>query len=315
MNRVLLTGSQGYLGRVLGPALIRADHDVVGLDNGGFDAGRFGPEPEEHPWYVADVRDVSADALVGFDAIVHLAGVADAPDGQPGDGATAAVNHAATLRLAGLAKQAGVERFVFASSGGVYGSGEGAHREDSPLVPHTAYGRSKAEAEAGLAALAGDDFVVTSLRSAQLYGVSPRLRTDLVVNNLTAWAVTTGVVSLDGGGAWHTLAHVEDVAMAFRAVLEAPAAAVAGKAFNVGRAGETYRRRDLADLVGALTGSEVRHGETTAADQSGHTVDCRLLLSDVPGIDYRWTVPGGLRGLRPHRGRPSPGRFHPGRCP
>jgi nucleoside-diphosphate-sugar epimerase len=299
MSRILLTGSQGYVGRVIGPALLRAGHDVVGLDSGLFDSCRFGPEPREHPWYVADVRDVSPAALVGFDAVLHLAALfPDATDDLAGS-LVDAVNHQASVRLARLAKLAGVERFVMASSSRVYGSAEGTLAEDAPLSPACPYGRSKAAAETGVAGLAGDDFVVTSLRIADIYGLSPRLRTDLLVNNLVARAVTGGTVSLPGDGSgWRPLVHVEDVGMALRAVLEAPADVVAGQAFNVGRTGENYRLRDVADLVAALAGGEVHVGEPVGIDRHSHLLDCRRLAAEVPEVEFRWTVPAGIQQLR-----------------
>ncbi|MBC7172328.1 MAG: SDR family oxidoreductase, partial [Polyangiaceae bacterium] len=222
--RVLLTGHKGYIGTVLAPMLEAAGHEVHGLDSDIFERCTFGAPPREIPWTRKDIRDVELRDVEGFDAVIHLAGLSNDPLGDLDPALTYEINHHATVRLAELARRAGVHRFLFSSSCSNYGAsdGESILDEESELRPVTPYGKAKALAEQDLAALADSRFCPVYLRNATAYGVSPRLRFDLVLNNLVAWAHTTGAVHLKSdGSAWRPLVHIEDISRAFLALLTA----------------------------------------------------------------------------------------------
>ncbi len=303
--RVLVTGHQGYIGSVLVPTLLRAGHDVVGFDSGLFAACVFDPSGLVHvPEREADVRDAGAMDLVGFDAVVHLANLSNDPLGNLDPELTMEVNHRATVQLARVARDAGVGRFLFASSCSLYGAGGGnAINEDAPMRPVTPYGEAKALAERDLAALAAEDFSPVFLRNATVYGLSPRLRFDLVVNNLTAWAVSTGRVRLMSDGlAWRPLVHVEDVCYAIVAALEAPREAVHNIALNVGRNAENYLVREVADLVAAaVPGARTEYAGgrgAGAADARSYRVSFGRIAERLPEWAPAWTVPDGIAQVR-----------------
>ena len=297
---VLLTGHDGYIGTVVAPRLRAAGHTVRGLDAGWFSACAFGAEPRAVSGGRADVRDVSAADLAGADAVVHLANLSNDPLGDLDPSLTAAVNGAASVRLAALAREAGVRRFVFASSCSLYGAaGQDDVDERSPLRPVTPYGVAKGAAEGGIGALATASFSPVFLRNATVYGVSPRLRFDLVVNNLTAWAVATGAIRMTSDGTpWRPLVHVEDVAAAVQLVLEAPRDAVHGEAFNVGREGENYQIREVAQIVGEeVPGCAVTFADGASPDTRSYRVSFRKIADR---LDWRpaWTVRDGVRQVR-----------------
>ena len=299
--RILLTGHDGYLGTALGPTLQDAGHDAVGLDAGLFSACEFGRQPPAPPSRRGDVRDVRIMDVAGFDAVVHLAGLPDDASGTLGPALTDRVNAAASVRLATLAREAGVRRFVFASSCEVYGAvGGDAVTEDVRLDPATAYGRAKARAEVGIRALASDAFSPVCLRLASVYGLSPRMRFDLAVNHLTARAVTTGGVRLAHGEAlWQPLVHVADVCRAVLAVLEAPREAVHDQAFNVGREGESHQIQDVARIVGEeVAGCHVAVADGAAPDACSYRVSFAKIAEHLPGWRPAWTVRDGVREVR-----------------
>jgi len=298
--RVLLTGHTGYIGSVMAPMLRDAGHEVVGLDARFFASCTLGPPPDDGGTPV-DIRDVTPGTLAGVDAVVHLAALSNDPLGNLNAELTREINHRASVRLARAAKAAGAERFVFASSCSLYGvAGEGMLDETARFNPITAYGESKVLVERDVAGLADDGFSPTFMRNATAYGLSPRLRADVVVNNLVGYAFTTGQVLIQSDGTpWRPLVHVEDFCRAFLTVLGAPRERVHNQAFNVGRTAENYRVRDLADLVqGLVPGSRVRYAEGAGPDPRSYRVDCSRLEQTFPEYRPTWTVERGIVQLR-----------------
>ena len=298
--RVLLTGHQGYLGALVAPMLISAGHDVTGLDVGLFADCVLGPPPRDPDGYRVDVRDVSAAELHGVDAIVHLAALSNDPLGFLAPELTYEINHRASVRLATLARDCGVRRFVYASTCSVYGAGgDQLVTEDAPLRPLTPYAVSKIRVEDDLAELADDDFCPVFLRNATAFGFSPRLRTDVVVNNLVAGAVLTGDVHVRSDGrAWRPLVHVRDIAAAVVAAIAAPPAAVCGRAFNVGSEENNLTVAQIAELVvAAIPDATLTIGGETGRDNRSYRVDFSRIRTGLPGFSARHTVAAGISEL------------------
>jgi nucleoside-diphosphate-sugar epimerase len=299
--RVLVTGHDGYIGSVLVPLFLEAGHDVVGLDSYLYDGCTLGPERDEPVAVIRkDVRDVQAADLVGFDAVVHLAAISNDPLGDYRPETTYDINRHGATRLARLAKQAGVGRFLFSSSCSLYGAaGDDFLDETAAWNPVTPYGRSKLLAEQDMRVLADGSFSPTYLRSATAYGVSRRLRGDLVVNNLAGYAVTTGEVLIKSDGTpWRPIVHIEDISRAFLAVLEAPVELVHDEAFNVGRTDENYRVREIAQVVAAtVPGSRVVYAEGGQPDTRCYRVDCEKIRRTLPAFQPQWTLERGAEEL------------------
>lgn len=298
--RVLLTGHHGYIGSVTGPILESAGHDVVGLDTFYYRGCDFGLDGGPRAEIAADVRDVAPERLAGFDAVVHLAALSNDPLGDLSPELTYAINLDGTVALARAAKDAGVERFVFASSCSMYGasSSDDLLDESAPLRPLTPYAESKVRSEEALHALADDTFSPTSMRNATAYGVSPRLRLDVVLNNLAAWAHTTGKIRLlSDGSAWRPLVHVRDIARATVALLEAPRERVHDRAFNVGSAVQNVRIRELAEALHEILGCDVELSDDASPDPRSYRVDFSKLEATLPGFACEWTAERGAAEL------------------
>lgn len=298
--RVLVTGHNGYIGTILVPMLVAAGHEVVGLDSDLFEQCTFGDEPLAIPSLRRDIRDVGLADVEGFDAVMHLAGLSNDPLGDFNPQLTYEINYLASIRLACLAKEAGLSRFIFSSSCSNYGaSGERLVDEEAPFKPVTPYGVSKVQVEKDVSKLADANFSPTFLRNATAYGVSPRLRFDLVLNNLVAWAFTTGRVYLKSdGAAWRPLVHIEDITRAFIAVLHAPRELVHNQAFNVAPVNENYRIRQLAEIVAeTVPGSRIEYAPGAEPDTRCYRVDSSRIARTLPEFQPVWDVRRGAEEL------------------
>jgi nucleoside-diphosphate-sugar epimerase len=299
--KILLTGHHGYIGSACVPVFTDAGHEVVGLDTFFYRDCDLASIPSPSTIEVAlDVRDVRPQDLASFDAVVHLAALSNDPIGDFSPELTREINYEATLSLARAASEAGVRRFVFSSSCSMYGaSPDEAVDESAPLKPLSAYAESKVRAEEELAGLASPDFAPVSMRNATAYGVSTRLRVDLVLNNLVGWAHTTGKVKIMSDGTpWRPLIHIEDIARAALAALEAPEDTIRGEAFNVGRDSENYQVRQLGDMVQEVVdGSTVEYAGSGDPDPRSYRVDFGKLERTFPDLELAWTARAGAEQL------------------
>ena len=298
--KILVTGHKGYIGTVMVPMLLAKNYEVVGLDSDLYERSTFGEGITTIPELRKDIRDVELEDLEGVDVVMHLAGLSNDPLGNLNPQLTHEINYLASVRLAKLAKQAGVERFIFSSSCSNYGAGGTDWlNEESAFNPVTPYGVSKVKAEQDVSQLADDNFSPTFLRNATAYGMSPRLRFDLVLNNLAAWAFTKGLVYLKSDGTpWRPIVHIEDISRAFMAVLEAPRESIHNQAFNVGRNQDNYQIRDLAEIVReTVPNCRVEYAPNAGPDKRCYRVDCSKIAQILPDFEPQWDARKGAKEL------------------
>jgi nucleoside-diphosphate-sugar epimerase len=298
--KILVTGHLGYIGVEMVPVLRAAGHEVVGLDTGYFDECDFLAPPDEVPNLRIDLRDVTPQHLKGFDAVAHLGALSNDPLGDLNPQVTYDINQHASIKLARAAKEAGVKRFLFSSSCSLYGAGaEGYLDETAAFNPVTPYGESKIRVEQELKSLADDSYSPTYFRNATAYGVSRRLRADIVVNNLVGHAVTTGKVLMQSDGTpWRPLVHIRDIILAFQCALVAPKDVIHDQAFNVGQTKENYRIRDVAEMVAEVVPNcVVSFAQGATADLRNYRVDFSKIETKLPGFKAAWSLRQGIEEL------------------
>lgn len=298
--KVVITGDRGYIGAVMVQYLRGLGHDVAGVDTDYYFDGNLFEPANDYPTVRRDIRDLTAEHLKGFEAVIHLAALSNDPLGDLRPEWTYEINYKASVRLAEQAKKAGVHRFLYASSCSLYGAAADENlKEDAPMRPLTPYAESKVRTEEALSTLSDSDFAPTFLRNATVYGASPRLRLDVVLNNLVGWAVTAGKIHImSDGSPWRPIVHVQDVAQAFACVLEGPAELVRNQAFNVGANSENYQVRDLAAIVQRVAPScSIEYSGKAGPDPRNYRVDFSKLERTFPAFHTRWNALEGAGEL------------------
>ena len=298
--RILVTGHKGYIGTVLVPLAQAAGHEVVGLDSDLYRNSTFGKPPAKVQEIIKDIRDVEKRDLEGIQGIIHLAGLSNDVLGDLDPKLTYEINYEASVRLAEMAREMGINRYVFASSCSNYGAaGDKLQDETGELNPVTAYAKSKVMVERDVAQLADDKFTPVFMRNATAYGFSPRIRFDIVLNNLTAWAYTTGKILLKSDGTpWRPLVHIEDISRAALAALEAPREVVHNQCFNVGRNSENYQMRELAEIVReTVPNCEIAFAPGAEPDTRNYRVDFTKYEKAFPNHPLRWTAREGAQQI------------------
>jgi nucleoside-diphosphate-sugar epimerase len=295
--KVLVTGHRGFIGTVMVPKLVEEGFDVVGLDSDLYRYCTYGDSPQEVPTILKDVRDVEKEDLKGFDAIIHLAALSNDPLGDINPDLTYDINYKASVRIADIARQVGVKRFLFSSSCSMYGkAGEEVLSETADFNPVTAYAKSKVYVERDTREMASDSFSPVFMRNATAYGVSPRIRFDLVINNLAAWAYTTGRILMKSDGTpWRPLIHIEDITQAFICALRAPRETIHNLSVNVGDNNENYQMRDLAQFVKeTVPNCEIDYADGAGPDTRSYRVNFDKIHSVFPDFKTRWTAKMGV---------------------
>lgn len=298
--RILVTGHRGYIGTVMVPLLLAEGYDVVGLDSDYYRYCTFGAAPMDVPGLVKDIRDVTVADLSGIDAVIHLAALSNDPLGNLDPALTFEINYRASVHLAQVAKAAGVTRYLYSSSCSTYGAaGDQMLTEEAAFNPVTVYGETKVLSEQAISPLADDDFSPTFFRNATAYGLSPRHRFDIVLNNLVAWAVATGKVHLKSDGTpWRPIVHIEDITRAYIASLKAPREVVHNQAFNVGANSENYRISELAAIVEeTVPGCTIEFAADASPDKRNYRVDFGKIARLLPGFQPKWNARQGAQQL------------------
>lgn len=302
--QVLVTGIDGYIGSVLAPMLMQSGYDVVGLDTGYYRDGWLYNDPARvsvFPKMISkDLRRVDADDVRGFDAIVHLAELSNDPLGENSPAVTHAINHKGTVRLAELAKEVGAQRFVYTSSCSVYGLGSGDFlTENDSVNPQTAYAQCKVLVERDIAQLADDSFCPTFLRNATAYGASPRMRFDIVLNNLCGWAwITKKIAMTSDGTPWRPLTHILDICYAILCTLDAPRESVFNEIFNVGHNADNYQIREIAAIVAEVFPNCVLSTGSSGGDERSYRVSFDKIHEHLPNFRCKWNARKGAQQLR-----------------
>ncbi|MDJ0598215.1 MAG: SDR family oxidoreductase [Crocosphaera sp.] len=298
--KVLVTGHKGYIGTILVPMLLAKGYDVFGIDSELFEQCTFGEGFAQIPDLRKDIRDIELSDIDGCDAVIHLAALSNDPLGNFNPDLTYEINHQASVNLAKLCKEVGINRYIFSSSCSNYGAGGNDWlTEESPFNPVTPYGISKVKVEQEVSQLADDNFSPTFLRNATAYGVSPRLRFDLVLNNLVAWAFTTGRIYIKSDGTpWRPIVHIEDISRAFIAILEAPRELIHNQAFNIGRNEDNYQIRQLAEIVGeTVPNCNIEYAKDGGPDKRCYRVDCSKITQVIPEFKPQWNARKGAQEL------------------
>jgi nucleoside-diphosphate-sugar epimerase len=298
--KVLVTGHKGYIGTAMVPLLLKAGHTVLGLDSDLYRNSTYGPAPVQVPEIIKDIRDVEADDIRGVDAIIHLAGLSNDMLGDLDADLTYDINHKASVRLASMAKDCGIDRFIFASSCSNYGAaGDELKDEGASLNPVTAYAKSKVLVERDVALLADEHFCPVFMRNATAYGVSPRIRFDIVLNNLTAWAYTTGQILMKSDGTpWRPMVHIGDISQAAIGILAAPRELVHNQAFNIGMNSENYQMRDLAKIVGeTVPDCAIAFADGAEPDKRNYRVDFGKYTAAFPDHKLHWNARLGAKEI------------------